>query len=395
MKVGVLTGYFSPKEGGGYTFEKEIYEALLAVAHESRHEFTVFIKGSDVSNSANVKVVNHSVPARLLSNGYLKTVGMSGYSRYWDHGYWEKNKYDRVFKENRVEVMWCTNPCVSYTEVPFLATVWDLEHRLQPYFPEIGGKGEWERRDRLFQKTLPRAVSVFTGTQKTKSDIERFYGVPEERVHVLPLPTPGWVLANAQGERQLPLPVHLDKKYLFYPAQFWPHKNHITLLTAMAILRDQHRLDLTLVLVGSDKGNKTYLQEQIDAMKLGSQVRVLGFVSNDELIALYQNALALVFPSHCGPDNLPPLEAFSLGCPVIASDLLGAREQLGEAAVWFDPRDPQQLADAVKELCETPRLVTDLVARGKARAQAWTGKDYVRRVLQLLDEFEAIRRCWK
>jgi len=95
-----------------------------------------------------------------------------------------------------------------------------------------------------------------------------------------------------------------------------------------------------------------------------------------------------------GPENLPPLEAFALGCPVIASNVSGANEQLGDAALLVDPKCPKEIAQAIKNLHDKPNLREDLIYRGSKRASIWTGKDFVRGVFSILDEFEAIRRCW-
>ena len=77
------------------------------------------------------------------------------------------------------------------------------------------------------------------------------------------------------------------------------------------------------------------------------QIKILGFVKREELIALYENAMALVYATYFGPENLPPLEAFALGCPVIASSVPGSEEQIGDCALLFDPSDHSKLAEHI------------------------------------------------
>jgi glycosyltransferase involved in cell wall biosynthesis len=96
-----------------------------------------------------------------------------------------------------------------------------------------------------------------------------------------------------------------------------------------------------------------------------------------------------------GPDNLPPLEAMALGCPVIASNVSGAKEQLGDAALLVDPKKPEEIAEAIKSLSEDSALRQDLIKRGLIRAYRWTAQDYVKEIFSVIDNFEAIRRCWK
>ena len=151
---------------------------------------------------------------------------------------------------------------------------------------------------------------------------------------------------------------------------------------------------LPVVLVGSDQGNLKYIQRLANDLELSSQIYFLGFVPKADLFLLYQNAFALIFPTYFGPDNLPPLEAFASGCPVIASNVAGADEQLGDAALLFDPKSPKQMALAIKSLYDNPELRQTLIQRGVERAAKWSGQDYVRGVFAILREFEPIRQCW-
>ena len=141
-------------------------------------------------------------------------------------------------------------------------------------------------------------------------------------------------------DRGGPQPEVLRAPYLLYPAQFWSHKNHATLLRALALLPEY-----TLACVGSDKGYLDHVRGLARELGVLDRVRFLGFVETDELVALYRGAHALVYLSFFGPENLPPLEAFALGCPVVQADVAGAREQLGDAALLVPPTDPRAVAD--------------------------------------------------
>jgi glycosyltransferase involved in cell wall biosynthesis len=98
--------------------------------------------------------------------------------------------------------------------------------------------------------------------------------------------------------------------------------------------------------------------------------------------------------SFFGPENLPPLEAFALGCPVIAADVPGASEQLGDAAIRINPANELEIAEAIKSVYKDEAKRKDLIRRGKERARCFTGANFAKALFDLLDEFEAIRRCW-
>jgi glycosyltransferase involved in cell wall biosynthesis len=207
----------------------------------------------------------------------------------------------------------------------------------------------------------------------------------------LPHPTPEFALRydsdhdDAQRRERL----GVGGRYLFYPAQFWAHKNHYNALRALSELDAGYRI----VLVGSDKGQEGHVSKLARELGVADRVQTLGFVEIDDLVALYRGAHALLYPSFLGPENLPPLEAFALGCPVVASDVPGASEQMGDAALLVSPTDPAAMAAAVRHL-EDEGERGRRVELGRRRANELTAEGYVRGVLGFLDEFEHIRRCW-
>jgi glycosyltransferase involved in cell wall biosynthesis len=201
------------------------------------------------------------------------------------------------------------------------------------------------------------------------------------------------------GETSLDVRVQREKyrikgDFLLDPAQFWPHKNHVNLLRALDVLRQRDGLKLNLVLTGSDKGNQHYVRDKVREWELSDQVFDLGFVAREELNALYRGALALIFPSFFGPDNIPPLEAFALGCPVLASRIAGAEEQLRSAAMLFDPTDPTDIADKVLAVRSDPALRNRLREEGLKIAQIRSPEGYIAQIDEIMNDFAAIRQCW-
>jgi glycosyltransferase involved in cell wall biosynthesis len=284
-------------------------------------------------------------------------------------------------------------------DLPYAVPVWDLQHRVQPWFPELSADGKWDAREMYWARCLGRASIVICGTEAGKREIMDLYHVPPDRIKFLPHPTPRFALDNAQslGDDSSSYVLgryNLPKGYLFYPAQFWAHKNHIGVLLAVYLLRERYGIEFPVVFIGSDKGNLRYVKQEIEKLNLNDQVHFLGFVPQKDVVGLYRNAFALTYLSFFGPENLPPLEAFALGCPVIASKVPGAEEQLGNAAMLVDPKSPEQITDAIKRLHEDPLLRQALIEGGVKRALKFTGQDFVKGMFSILDEFESIRRTW-
>jgi glycosyltransferase involved in cell wall biosynthesis len=269
-----------------------------------------------------------------------------------------------------------------------------LQHRLQPFFPEVSAAGIWDVREQSFSYCLRRAAYCITGTETGKREIEYLYQLAEPRVRAFPLPTPTFALDAAPSTIDVRTHFGIGRDYVLYPAQFWPHKNHANLILSLKWLKEQHGLEILLVLCGSDKGNLSFIKRFVEQQGMSDHVRFLGFVSKEELVALYRQAVALTYVTYFGPDNIPPLEAFALGCPVIASAVEGSREQYGDTVIHVDPSDPEAIGQAIWNLYSDKGLRERLVKTGLERAKQWTWTDYLKGMLKLFDEFSATRRNW-
>jgi glycosyltransferase involved in cell wall biosynthesis len=396
MRVGIFYSGSAPEAGGGHTYEQDLLSSFLSVAQESHHEFILLSK-TDMTGVLG-KYPHTCLPNRVIRGKPLARIFLQ---YFFDGLFFTKlalkvSRLNKVIKDERIDMVVFLSPAPEAVECPYVVPVWDLQHRLQPWFPEVSNNGIWAGREKYTREMLGRATYIITGTSEGRDEISFFYTIPKDRVRILPLPTPEYCLGNVQKKTPEDLrKFGIPGNYLLYPAQFWSHKNHVMAIHALEILFKEYKLPVSLVFVGSDAGNLSYVKKTALNHELSEFIHFLGFVSREDLIGLYQNASALVFPSFFGPDNIPPLEAFALGCPVVAADVPGAKEQLGDAALLVDPRIPAELARAVDRIINSPSLRTTLVEKGCARAHGWTGKEYVRGVFSLLDEFEAIRACWE
>jgi len=392
MKIGVYLDEYKPEDGGGYTMQSELFRALCNVRNESAHEFVV------------ISLPNHRIAEKSRAAGFtwiadnkfslFELIG-EFLARTWPNFrrrfHW-RSSFERKARAEGVDFIWFLGPRPRQIDLPYLTIVLDLQHRKQPWFPEVSEYGEWNTRERLLSEFLRRAAGIIVGTKAGKREVAHFFQVPDECIHILPHPTPDFGQSRSVSEEIAPDPT-LQPGFLFYPAQFWAHKNHVNLLLALKHLADEG-LKIPLVLTGSDFGNQSFVKAQIAELNLEDQVRILGFIDQGQLKWLYRNALALSYLSFFGPENLPPLEAFTLGCPVIASNVDGSEEQLGDAALLVDPKNPREIASAVRKLFEDKALRSKLIERGLNRAKNWVSEDFVRGVFKVFDEFEPVRRNW-
>ena len=393
MKVAVIVTEVGRVIGGRFTFQEMLVAAVERLRAETRHEFVIYPAGYN----------RHTEGPALWRARRLTTVGVTMLLRA-AHDVQDiligtrflhvRTPLERRLKRDGIDLVWFPT-YIEDVGLPFVCQVFDLEHRMKPWFPEVTVEGEWEHRERHYLRFLRKATRVIVPGEVGAEQVVRFFGVAPENCLPLKHPTPDFALQAATEEpRQLDLvrARGIDTPYLFYPAQFWAHKNHAAALDALVELRSRGQ-GMSFVFVGSDRGQAHHVRSQIRDRGLQDAVHILGLVDENELVGLYQHAHALVYLSRFGPENLPPLEAFALGCPVIVANVPGAAEQVGDAAIVVDPDDPSSVADGIERV-GVPEERERLVHAGVERARSWTADEYLRGLIAFLDEFERERRLW-
>jgi glycosyltransferase involved in cell wall biosynthesis len=236
---------------------------------------------------------------------------------------------------------------------PPATTVLDLQHE---FMPEFFSRAERAYRRLVYAWTIRRSRLLIAISEHVKETLSERLGLPPERVRVIYL---GVDLERfTPGDRP-------REPFLLYPANRWPHKNHERLFEAFAQLR-RERPELRLVLTGSGHEGKP-LPEGVEAR---------GRVRDGELVELYRSASVLVFPSLYEGFGQPPIEAMACGCPVAASSTTALPEVCGDAARYFDPTSPEEIAAAVLDVLAAPQ---PLVERGLERARRFTWDACARR----------------
>ena len=400
MKVGVYFPCFPKDSGGGHAFEWEMIQSLSRLASESRHELEVFF-GKTEDFDIPAELTNAAITTRVIEEPrhrlkIIRKVYQRLRKELGMHPIVDPlSALQLVSQQEKIEFIWFATPIFVPVDIPYIATVWDIQHRLQPWFPEVSQNGQWEYREAYYSGYLQRATYIITPNRAGRDELSLFYQLPLERFRLLPHPTPKIEHLPTEDEVERVLEKYqLSRGYLFYPAQFWAHKNHVNLLLALRELKETYDQEKHLVLVGSDHGNLETVRGYTRALGLEEQVHFLGFIPREDIIALYCGAFALTYVSLFGPENLPPLEAFKSGCPVIVAKVRGAQEQYGDSVLLVDGLLPEEIAWAVIRLEQESDLRHSLIEKGQQRADAYNGMDYVRDVLNIFDEFEKIRRNW-
>jgi glycosyltransferase involved in cell wall biosynthesis len=303
---------------------------------------------------------------------------------------------ERNLMKDNVDLVYFLSPNIvsqGLSNIPYVFTLWDLGHLDVLEFPEVSHNRIFEARERLYTQCLKKAVSVTVDSKHGKKYACKKYNLDEKRVKVLPF-LPNIVTAQSNN-------IDVKKKYglkydyIFYPAQFWAHKNHIYILKAIKILKEEKNILIDVVFCGSDKGNLEHILNKAEEYGIAELIHYIGFVPNEDIPDLYKQALSLVMPTYLGPTNIPPLEAFAYKTPVCYSDLPCFKEQVKGAAFFIDLADPRSLVSNLQLIRNNEAVVREKVDIGTQVINDWNGLDFYKKLESIFKKYSYIRECWE
>jgi len=208
----------------------------------------------------------------------------------------------------------------------------DLQHI---DLPKCFSPSDRWKRDKAFSRAVRCSNLVATISDFSARQISKHFQIQSDRIGVI---YSGSSMPILHGSKVLD-----TQDFVLYPANTWPHKNHINLFEAFKILRRRNP-ELRLILTGDPPREKA-LKKQLSAF---GSVEHLGYVTQERLHELMATAKCLVFPSTYEGFGMPVIEALQAGTPVACSNTTSLPEVGGQAAEYFDPNDPAQIADAVE-----------------------------------------------
>ena len=309
--------------------------------------------------------------------------------------------FDSKFEKDGIDLVYFSNPssiCLYLERLNYVLPIWDTCHRDHPEFPEVRNGFEFEAREDFLKKALPKATAVIAESEWGRDNLIRRYGLDKERVYCSRMPASINILEADTEENFCPFKnanIPHQKPFIFYPAQFWPHKNHRLIIEALDYLKKKFKISIYAVFCGSDCGNLDLTLKYAAKKNVSGLVKYLGYIPDNQMHLYYKNSLALVMPSYFGPTNMPPMEAFAIGTPVIVSDLPGFKEQIGNAALQIEPTDFKGLASILKHLHENPTFRDEIVMKGKKRFESFPDDERLEILDQIFEKFAYKISLWK
>jgi glycosyltransferase involved in cell wall biosynthesis len=405
MRIGI---YFSSNKnnGGVYQYSLSFLDAIKEIKghnfiifndsieplHEYQADFSIVNLNQTSSDSLRPVASRKNLIKKILRLGYRIVLQLHLNFIIDKFGFLIAQRMLALIAEQKIDLMIFLgyNYSANFLSIPVVNIIYDLQHRINPQFPEVSKNGIGLMREYFYRRMTDNSSRILVDSETGKQDVIRFYNFPADKIIVLPFLPPNYLAEDiAPGDVvKIISPFKLPEKFLFYPAQFWPHKNHLNILKAINKLKVAG-LIVNVVFCGTKKeewGVCKKMEEYIKINDLDHQIFYLGYVDNQTMSALYRRAVAMIMPTFFGPTNIPVLEAWKIGCPVIYSDIPGCREQLGDAGLLVDPNSFMDIADKIALIWNNESLRQELIVKGKKRLEGWTYIDFATKIKNMINE---------
>ncbi|MCA1840833.1 MAG: glycosyltransferase family 4 protein [Actinobacteria bacterium] len=256
-----------------------------------------------------------------------------------------------------------TSPLLG--RVPSVFTLHDAQYVHYPQnFRRL--KRTWLRF--IVPRSLDKADRVSVPSEWVSNDIVRVFNIETSRVDVVPFGSENLFGDDPSSPYEVRSKYRLDKPFFIFPGRTYPHKNHRFLIEAFAPIADA----ADLVLTGAPWPRDADIQTAVRSLGITDSVRQLSLVPRRDLAGLYQAAAGLVYPTRFEGFGAPILEAMSMGCPVMASNITCIPEIVGEAGILLDPDDKASWTEIMDRLLTDTEFATNLSSLGKTRALDFT-----------------------
>jgi glycosyltransferase involved in cell wall biosynthesis len=384
------------QDGGGFQYEYMVLEILKKYHKNNDINLKFYCLKKSIIND--YKGLN--LPIKHINENIFRKIHRFFFQNVYAYKILKKfglgvTHIEKKLHKDNIDLVYFTSPngiSQGLVNLSYVFTLWDLGHLSNLEFPELSHNREFENREFEYTKSLKKAFKVIVDSNYGKNYAIKKYNLDNKRVEVLKY-LPNIRSIESDTEINIKEKYKIQGDYIFYPAQFWAHKNHIYILKAIKLLKEKN-IDISVIFSGSNKGTLDYILQTAQEYQIQDLVYYVGFVDNEEIPHLYKQSLALVMPTFFGPTNIPPLEAFAYEVPVCYSDIASFREQVGDAVFFMDLKNPNSLVDNLLEIKNNKKLVLEKISKGKAVLTNWNDEDFYNGLLSLFKEYQYIRELW-
>jgi glycosyltransferase involved in cell wall biosynthesis len=252
----------------------------------------------------------------------------------------------------------------------------------------------WERIYMRFaiKKSCRRAEKIIAVSENTKKDLVKLYKVPEEKISVI---YEGYVIASeakqSNNKNEIATVVRGElprndsgERHLLFIGRLEERKNIIGIIQAFEILKEKYKIPHKLILAGKPGFNYKKIQSYLSRLSYKSDIILPGFISEEEKRELLKNAEVFLFPTFYEGFGLPILEAQNAGVSVVASIEASIPEVAGDSAILVDPKNPQEIAEAIYKLITNKNLREDMIKKGLENTKRFSWKKCASQIAKVL-----------
>jgi len=350
---------------GGVNYYRNLFSAIQSVPEVMICPVVITGLTSDISKfEDNVEVIRTSILERYtiswwISKFLIKIFPRRDYLLYL------------FLRKHRINLI--SHNCLLWKEckIPSIGWIPDFQHL---HLPEFFDKSECEARDHQFMDIISRCKSVILSSQDALNDLNRFYTNKNTSTHILRfVSTPHDTIDTLPNQAELYARYNIDRPWFYLPNQFWAHKNHIAVIDALRLLKEQGD-DFLVIATGStnDSRNEGYyasLMQKVNDYGLNESFRSLGVIPYSDVVALMKYSIAVINPSLFEGWSTSVEESKSLGKMVVLSDIPVHREQKPNRGYYFNPHNPNELANNMKAIMEAFSKEKEFSQYTKAKKQ--------------------------
>jgi len=355
MRIGFDLRPFLKEETGVGIYFKNLLFHLAQI--DNKNEYFLF------SSSWKDRFPARKIPALARKDCRDFRIPVRAVNFFWNRLGWPPLDY---FFRKELDLTHSPTPLLLPTKGKKIVTVHDL------FFMDFPEKASREARRDFFKRTknsLERADGIVTISRFTKNALRDKFNIPEEKVKViyLGLDHKFWEDIAPSELEETRRKFDLPSSFILFVGALEPRKNLLNLIEALKIIHNKYK-KIQLVIVGPKGEDYKNLEERIGQNRLENWVKILGYLPEKEVRNLYHLASVFAFPSLCEGFGFPLLEAMASGLPIAASSASAIPEVARDAALYFRPEDPENIAEKIVLLLKDENLRRSLQAKGKKRA---------------------------
>lgn len=284
----------------------------------------------------------------------------------------------RLFRKKDVDIFFTTSHYAPrFCPVPTVISIMDVSYF---HFPELFNKKDLYKLKNWTQYSANKARKIITISNSSKNDIIKYYQIPEEKIEVV---YPGIKEIQLSKMNKIPSKYEIQGDFILYIGTLQPRKNLVRLIEAISKIKDKK---ISLVVIGKKGWQYEEILNAPGKFDVKDRIKFLDFVPDEDLPSFYQNAICYVLPSLYEGFGLPILEAMQYGCPVITSNVSSLPEAGGDAALYFDPTNVDDIAHKIDKVVEDKGLREEMKEKGLMHIKKFSWKKSAEEVLGILEK---------